>query len=272
MQLPSSSPRSRIKLALLAFAAATIVPAAFVTASTASDGTDIDLEVYFCDGDLVCDPEENYGSCPSDCASPTPEPDPGPDEDDGGRPDGHRDVPVLIIPPNAGGSTSTVVTVTPEGIHQTEGQGPGISSYGIPDGDGPTFTSLDATIDERTNVVTISWESDGSYVRILRSEEGFPTSPFEGGYVVYEGRGDEFVDYDIETGKTYYYSIFKQGSDGAYGQRQMVIVKVVESIATTTESTSQSGPWPFGGVDRNLFWLLILIALIAALIRFLFTR
>jgi len=65
--------------------------------------------------------------------------------------------------------------------------------------------------------VDLSWENppdeDFDLVRIVRSDTFFPLTPFEG-VVVYEGRGAETRDRDVEEGITYYYSAFALDESG----------------------------------------------------------
>ncbi len=78
--------------------------------------------------------------------------------------------------------------------------------------------------------IFLSWNnpisSDFEEVRILRSERFFPFDPYDG-EVIYEGRGQSFVDTQVEVGKRYYYAIFAKNSDGQYSSGAVDDARIV---------------------------------------------
>jgi hypothetical protein len=58
-------------------------------------------------------------------------------------------------------------------------------------------------------------EKNFSFIRIVRSSKSFPTSPLEG-RVVYEGRGQSFLDIKVKDDVRYYYAVFVKGNADKY--------------------------------------------------------
>ncbi len=87
---------------------------------------------------------------------------------------------------------------------------------GLPEGI-PNAINFKAVGD--TNNINLSWtnptDPNFSEVRILRSPNFFP-SDYLDGEVVYQGRGESFVDTKIEIGKNYYYTLFVKDKFGNY--------------------------------------------------------
>ncbi len=65
------------------------------------------------------------------------------------------------------------------------------------------------------------------YVRLVRSEFGFPKDPFEG-KVVYEGNGEQTTDIGLRDNTAYYYSIFVMNGKGEYSSP--AIIKYIHKI------------------------------------------
>jgi hypothetical protein len=211
------------------------------------EGTIITISASFCDGDLICDPEENYTSCPMDCeAPPTPTPTSTP-RDDGRRPSGYRtrveegnivrlDEIEGDLPEGEFGGLGPVVEFVEDLVSG------GISS--IPDiriidpAVGLFSDTLRVSINATANTVSFDWLASGRMIRILRDGGAFPTTPLDGGIVVYEGDGTGFDDADIDPQHTYYYSLFVQGKDGEYVYRERVVVKTVERTAFVVASST----------------------------------
>jgi hypothetical protein len=215
-------------------------------------GTIITVSASFCDGDLLCDPEENYISCPTDCEAPpmpTTTPTSTPRED-GRRPTGYKtrveqgnivrlDEIESDLPEGSLGGFGPVVEFVEDFVSG------GVSS--IPDiritdpAIGLFSDTLRVSINPATDNVSFGWLASGRMVRILRDDGTFPTSPLDGGVVVYEGDGASFNDTDINPQNTYYYSLFVQGKDGEYTYRERVVVQTVERtaivVATSTVDT-----------------------------------
>jgi hypothetical protein len=190
--------RSSLAAAGIALAA---LAAPVALASTQSDAVIVEVEVFFCNADLFCDPEETHVSCPSDCEAP-PEPESDEDEEDRRR-RSSRPEPKVIWSPGEG-------SVSSEGPSEEERQ---------------FVESVDVRVTPN-GTVEFSWGiAEGESVRILRSENGeFPRSHLEGGVVVYEGNSDSFVDEDVEPGRTYRYAVF-HGAGGVYGVKNLVLAQ-----------------------------------------------
>lgn len=241
-------------------------------------GTIITVSASFCDGDLICDPEENYMSCPMDCEAP-PEPAPtSTPRDDGRRPTGYRtrveaggvvrlDEIEGDLPEGSFTGFEPVVEFVEDLVSG------GVSS--LPDiritdpAIGLFSDTLRVSIDSITNQVSFNWLASGRMIRILRDDGTFPTTPLDGGVVVYEGDGASFTDSDVDPEQTYYYSLFVQGKDGAYSYRERVVVKTVERTAyiiATTTSGIESIQYP-----QRIFELLGILLLLLVVWK-LFTR
>lgn len=83
----------------------------------------------------------------------------------------------------------------------------------------PPLNVSDFTAMPGNKEITLSWknptDNDFRGVRIIRSEEMYPSSPFEGEYI-YEGDGISFVDKGLENGKRYYYTAFSYDDSGNF--------------------------------------------------------
>lgn len=62
-------------------------------------------------------------------------------------------------------------------------------------------------------------------VRVVRSSRFYPTDPFDG-EIIYEGRGERFLDKNVEIGKRYYYTIFAKDLDGNYSSGSVADARV----------------------------------------------
>ncbi len=74
----------------------------------------------------------------------------------------------------------------------------------------------DFFVSPRDSGVILSWKNpptDFEYVRIVRSDDFFPGTPYEG-EVIYEGSAQSYFDSEIESDVRYYYSIFVKGKNG----------------------------------------------------------
>lgn len=73
-------------------------------------------------------------------------------------------------------------------------------------------------------------------VRIIRSEKGFPQDAYDGA-LIFEGRGDVFIDRDVIAGKNYYYGVFAMYSDAIFAAPAVVsgLVLVDELIEEEVE-------------------------------------
>jgi hypothetical protein len=276
-------------LAACVFCCACLVSFGFVgvrVVSAASGDTSIDqgtiitVSASFCDGDLLCDPEENYISCPIDCEAPpmpTTTPTSTPRED-GRRPSGYKtrveqgnivrlDEIEGDLPEGNMGGFGPVVEFVEDLVTG------GVSS--IPDiriidpAIGLFSDTLRVSIDPTTNNVSFGWLASGRMVRILRDDGTFPTSPLDGGVVVYEGDGSSFSDANIDPQNTYYYSLFVRGKDGEYTYRERVVVQTVEHtdfVGATSTADTKNIQYP-----QQIFKLLGILLLLSIAWK-LFTR
>ncbi len=74
----------------------------------------------------------------------------------------------------------------------------------------------DFSVGPRDSGVTLTWKnpsSDFEYVRIVRSDDFFPGTPY-GGEVIYEGSAQSYFDTEVVDNVRYYYSIFVKGKNG----------------------------------------------------------
>lgn len=73
--------------------------------------------------------------------------------------------------------------------------------------------------------VTVSWKNptdeDFDYIRIVKNTDRFYGNPFSG-HLVYEGKGNYFMDSDVENNKMYYYSLFSRDFAGNYSSGSMI--------------------------------------------------
>ncbi len=86
----------------------------------------------------------------------------------------------------------------------------------LPDVVPPTNVSDFVAIAQEEKI-GLMWENpldeDFENVRVVRSENFFPLTPYDG-IVVYEGRGTDAVDTRVRKGVTYYYSVFAIDENG----------------------------------------------------------
>lgn len=216
-----------------------------VTARAASDTLRVQLGVYHCDNDSICEPAENAEFCPLDCVPPpatTTDDEPPP-------PQGTRVIDQII---------DLFQTYIPF-VGETDGGAPGTgddAGYVCESGSCTTFTedltrsvivSFEESFDEyRGGDVSIKpisgqeiafeWEA-GMTMRIMRSPEEFPVDPLSG-ELVYEGADGSFTSFMVGDADVLYYSLFPKYNDGSYGDPEFIIVKSQEvgdgKNATTT--------------------------------------
>ena len=76
-----------------------------------------------------------------------------------------------------------------------------------------------AKISTTKSGIVLSWtnpeDKDFSYVRVVRSTDGYITDPY-GGKLVYEGSGQYLRDANVEIGVKYYYTIFTRDTSGNF--------------------------------------------------------
>lgn len=87
---------------------------------------------------------------------------------------------------------------------------------GLPEGI-PNVSSFKAT--PQASAINLSWVNpinpNFNEVRVVRNPNFFP-SDYLDGKVVYQGKGESFLDKDVEVGKTYFYTIFVKDINGNY--------------------------------------------------------
>jgi hypothetical protein len=75
--------------------------------------------------------------------------------------------------------------------------------------------------------ITVTWKNpkdlDFDYIRVMRSEDRFHSSPFDG-YVVYEGRGSYFLDSKVVLNKKYFYTLFSRDTSGNFSSGALVSI------------------------------------------------
>lgn len=101
-------------------------------------------------------------------------------------------------------------------------------------------SNLRALADEEKIILT--WKNpsvDFENIRIIRSPKFFPKDPFDGN-LVYEGRGERFVDSKVEKRTDYFYSVFVRDKSGRYSSGALVRGKLL--------IPGEIPPEPFAGV------------------------
>lgn len=83
-------------------------------------------------------------------------------------------------------------------------------------------SNLKALADEEK--ITLTWKNpkiDFEAIRIIRSDRFFPRDPFDG-ELIYESRGEKFVDKEVEKRKDYFYAVFVRDKNGKYSSGALV--------------------------------------------------
>jgi hypothetical protein len=81
-------------------------------------------------------------------------------------------------------------------------------------------------------------------VRIVRSETFFPSDQFDG-VPIYEGPGQSFRDTSAVAGKTYYYAIFSEGTNGLFSSGALAKARIPLPGEVVSFATSSN---PFSGI------------------------
>jgi hypothetical protein len=76
------------------------------------------------------------------------------------------------------------------------------------------------------------------YVRLVRSEFGFPVEPLEG-KVIYEGRGERASDFDVTDGDDYFYSLFVLNQKGQYSSPNVIRLQYKSTFSSTDAEKSE---------------------------------
>lgn len=217
--------------------------------SAASDTLRIELGVYHCDNDSICEVAENAEFCPLDCVAPTatttdPEP-----QDDGPRPSSRlRSIQQFVdlfqtyIPFVGEGVTPFVNLINGSGYvcdddfctaFTDDLARSVIVSFEESFGDGASGNvSIKPILGGK---IVFEWEKDVS-VRIMRSSKEFPVDPLSG-ELVYEGASGEFISSGVFGSDIMYYSLFQKHSDGSYGHPEFIIIKS-QNVSDDKKATS----------------------------------
>lgn len=212
----------------------------------ASDSLHVELGVYHCDNDSICEVAENAEFCPLDCVAEPPAT--TTEEEDSAPPQGQRVIQRIIdlfqtyIPfignptgiPGASVNDSgyvcdgTLCTVFTEDLTRSvivsfE------ESFG---GDEENSVSISPISGEE---IAFAWE-EGMTMRIMRSPKEFPIDPLSG-ELVYEGASGGFTSFGVLGSNIMYYSLFPRHEDGSYGDPEFIIVKS-QSVPDTKKATS----------------------------------
>ena len=108
-----------------------------------------------------------------------------------------------------------------------------------------------AKISTTVSGIVISWtnpsDKDFSYVRVVRTTDGYTTDPY-GGKLVYEGSGQYMRDTNVEVGVKYFYTIFTRDTSGNFSSGYPIsivhnppsdgIVKIDKEVPSTTSLTT----------------------------------
>jgi hypothetical protein len=180
------------------------------------DNVNIDLTVFGCNNNGVCEVSsgEDINTCSLDCSP-----------------------------------SGTSTPVTPSSSTSSSNRG---SSGGRINNPTPAVANATEVVAYlvRGNIA-LEWNNpDGdnfSYVRIMKSEEGFATSP-QNGILMYEGSGESFYDGVVEDGKVYYYTLFVRASSGAYSSGVSTKLLFKKYPVSALESPFGSNIFPYGPI------------------------
>lgn len=104
-----------------------------------------------------------------------------------------------------------------------------ISEYGI------NAISFKAIPD--TKSILLSWKNPTSLffeeVRVVRGNGFYPNDPNDG-TVIYEGKGESFVDEDVVIGDRYYYALFAKDTKGSYSSGLLATARIPKVGEATT--------------------------------------
>ena len=111
------------------------------------------------------------------------------------------------------------------------------------------FNVLDFKAIARDSDIELIWRNpeDDNFegVRIVRSDKFFPIDPYAG-KVVFEGKGDRYVDTDVEVGKVYFYTAFSFDISGNFSSgviaQAMIVKKPAEEVVVDDEGEVVESP------------------------------
>lgn len=216
----------------------------------ASDTVHIELGVYHCDNDSICEVAENAEFCPLDCIATTTPEEPEPEEEEDSTPpsQGPRVIEQLIdlfqtyIPFIGDLTEQSINSIDEPGYVCTDGacttftedlaRSVVVSFEEASEGGGGATVSVSPISGEE---IAFVWE-EGMTMRIMRSPEEFPIDSLSG-ELVYEGARGEFTAFGVLDSDIMYYSLFPKYEDGSYGDPEFIIVKS-QSVSDGKKATS----------------------------------
>lgn len=96
--------------------------------------------------------------------------------------------------------------------------------------------------------ILLTWKIPQGYgitsVRIVKSDKFFPGG-IDDGQIIFEGNAENFVDFSVETGKRYYYTIFAKNSIGIYSSGALAQAMITREGEIITATSSD----PFAGIS-----------------------
>lgn len=96
-----------------------------------------------------------------------------------------------------------------------------IKEYGL------NATSFKAIPD--TKSILLSWKNPASLsfeeVRVVRGNGFYPNDPNDGS-IIYEGKGESFVDENVMVGERYYYALFAKDTNGSYSSGLLATARI----------------------------------------------
>jgi hypothetical protein len=217
-------------------------------AQAASDTIHVELGVYHCDNDSICEVAENAEFCPLDCTATTTEEEP--EEDNPPRPSSRPRLIQQFVDlfqtyiPFTGESVGSFVGPTDESGYVCNGD---FCTAFTDDFARSVIVSFEESFGGSENgsvsikpilggEIVFEWEGDVS-MRIMRSPKEFPVDPLSG-ELVYEGASGEFISSGVLGSDIMYYSLFPRRADGSYGDPEFVIIQskgvLDEKNATST--------------------------------------
>lgn len=243
----------------------------------ASDTLRVELGVYHCDNDAICEVAENAEFCPLDCSAPvatTTEPEDDDGDEDSAPPSQRSFVIQQLVDlfqtyiPFVSEGTTPFVNLINESGYVCDGD---FCTAFTDDLARSVIVSFEESFNEGENgsvsirpilggEIIFEWEKDVT-MRIMRSQDEFPIDPLSG-ELVYEGMSGKFISSGFFGADIMYYSLFPKYADGSYGHPEFVIIKsqdVSDKKATSTFLTVGVGAVLaaiLGFVGRFIFLLI----------------
>lgn len=204
----------------------------------ASDTLRVELGVYHCDNDAICEVAENAEFCPLDCTAPvatTTDPEP---PDDDSPPSSQRLFAIQQLVdlfqtyiPFVGEGVTPFVNLMNESGYVCDGD---FCTAFTDDLARSVIVSFEESFGEGMSgsvsikpivggEIVFEWEENVT-MRIMRSPDEFPIDPLSG-ELVYEGMSGKFISSGFLGADIMYYSLFPKHPDGSYGQPEFIIIR-----------------------------------------------